>query len=348
MTTALIRPFDPATAPRPALLDYHDLQLSTGRVDRPGERPQSFEAALERLRVTLPGRGPAAFWAAYEEDRLVGLAEVNFPADENAHLALAEIRVHPGNRRRGTGSALLGAALPEIAARGRTLVAGWGVTEGGAGSAWADRLGFRRVHRDLVQALDLREADRERWRCPDPDGYRLVAWAGAAPPELLDSLAHARNAIRDAPVEDSSYTDPRWTPERVRAHEDRLRADGVEQRVVAAVHEAGGEVVGLTELLLLADRPHEGLQGDTAVLAGHRGRGLGRQVKAAMLRRLVTERPAVHRILTSTATDNAFMIEVNLSVGFRTVRRMVDVEAGVAALMLLLRADPTAQCRSFD
>jgi mycothiol synthase len=333
VTKALIRRFDPDTVARSVLLDYHDLMLSTGQVDRPGEQPQSFEAALERLRVTLPGRGPAARWAAYEQDRLVGLAEVNFPDQENAHIALTEVRVHPGHRRRGTGTALLRAALPEIDDRGRSVVVGWGVTVGGAGSAWATRLGFRPVHADVLQVLDLHTVDRERWRLPEPERYRLVEWIGSAPAGLLESAARAWNAIQDQPPDDASYSVPGWTAERIRAHEQQLRDDGIEQRVVVAVDRSDGEVVGLTELLVLADRPSEGLQGETAVVAGHRGRGLGRQVKAAMLRRLVVDRPDMRRILTSTAADNTFMIAVNLGVGFRTVRRMIDVEAEVVRLL---------------
>jgi RimJ/RimL family protein N-acetyltransferase len=128
--------------------------------------------------------------------------------------------------------------------------------------------------------------------------------------------------------------------DRVRAHEQDLRERGVEQRVVVAVHEATGTVVGLTELELHPNPPDLGFQNDTAVSAAHRGHGLGRFIKAAMVRWLVEERPTIRRIGTSTAADNTFMISVNHQIGFRTVRSMIDVEADLDGLAAYLLRSP--------
>ncbi|PSL53616.1 hypothetical protein B0I31_10863 [Saccharothrix carnea] len=51
---------------------------------------------------------------------------------------------------------------------------------------------------------------------------------------------------------------PQWTVERVPENEAEPRAEDVEQRVVAAVDEATGEVVGLTEVAGVRNRPGEG------------------------------------------------------------------------------------------
>lgn len=327
-----IRPFNAAEA-RPAdLVDYHELVLATGRVDRPGERPQSLDAVVGRLSVSAPGRGPCQHWAAYRQGRLIGMSEVAFPDAENDRIAMVEIRVHPELRRLGTGTGLLRAMLPTILARGRTVVAGWGVTEGGAGACWATARGFRLVHHDILQVLDLRTVDRSLWDCATPAEYRLAEWCGAAPAELIDSLAITRGAIADMPTEDSTYSLPSWTPARIRAEEQSMRSDGTEQRTVVVVRTVDATVAAFTELIILAARPTEALQRDTAVLTEHRGRGLGRLVKSAMLRRLAIERPAIDRILTSTAASNLHMINVNLGVGFQTVRKMVDVEADALEL----------------
>jgi mycothiol synthase len=153
-----------------------------------------------------------------------------------------------------------------------------------------------------------------------PSCYRLARWTGAAPAALVESYAEARAAIHDAPAADSTFRHPSWTVGRVRAHERDLCDRGVEQRVVVAVHEATRAVVGLTELELHPNPPDLGFQSDTAVSAAHRGHGLGRFMKAAMVRWLVEERPAVRRIGTSTAADNTSMIAVNHQTGYRTVR----------------------------
>jgi ribosomal protein S18 acetylase RimI-like enzyme len=301
-------------------------------VDRPDEETPPFEAAVGRLLTPLTARGPEQFWCVRVDGHLVGMATVGFPDDENGALAMTDIRVHPDHRRRGIGTALLRAALPTMRERHRATVAGWGVTAGGAGSRWAETLGFRVVHHDVLQVLDLGQSDPERWDTGAPAGYRIARWAGSAPDDLLVSYARARVAIHDAPSEDTSYRDPQWTPERVREAEADLRRRRIEQRVVVGVHETTGEVAGLTEVELHDTRPDFAYQGDTAVLPSHRGRRIGTWIKSHMIQWLRYERPAVRRIGTSTAASNTHMIRINHELGFETLRRMVDVEAEVAAL----------------
>ena len=60
---------------------------------------------------------------------------------------------------------------------------------------------------------------------------------------------------------------------------------------VGVRHDATGELVGLTELYLPADRPWMAFQGDTGVRPDHRGHGLGAWMKAVNHLRLADERP---------------------------------------------------------
>jgi mycothiol synthase len=101
---------------------------------------------------------------------------------------------------------------------------------------------------------------------------------------------------------------------------------------VVAVHAATGAVAGLTDLELHPTRQDLGYQQYTVVVAGHRGHGLGRCVKSAMVRWIVDERPQITRIGTSTAAGNVHMIRVNHQIGFKTTRSMIDVEAEIDAL----------------
>jgi GNAT superfamily N-acetyltransferase len=330
--SAEISSFSPELASGQDLLDYHELVLATGRVDRPDEQPPPYEATTGRLTTGWTGRGPEVFWAARRNGRLIGLAIVGFPEDENRGLAMTDIRVHPDVRRHGIGTALLRAALPTMRQRGRTVLASWGLTEGGAGPKWAEALGFRVVHHDVIQMLDIAATDPDLWQVDAPPGYRLARWVSTAPEELVESYAIARTAIHDAPAEDQTYQAPMWTPERVRAAEEDLRRREVEQRVTVAVHEATGTVAGLTEIEIHAIRKDFAYQSDTAVLAAHRGRGLGRFIKAGMVRWLRQQRPEITRLGTSTAADNVHMIRVNHQIGFTTLRSMVDVEAEVELL----------------
>jgi GNAT superfamily N-acetyltransferase len=245
---------------------------------------------------------------------------------------MLEVRVHPDSRRRGIGTALLRAMIPTVTQRGRTIIAGTGVTDGGCGFRWATDLGFHVVHRMVLQELALATVDRSLWNVPAPPGYRLTRWTGAVPNDLIVSYARARTAIHDAPSGDWSHRLPAWTPELVRRAEADLRERNVEQRVVAAVHEHTGTTAGLTEIQLYPHRADLAFQHDTAVLAEHRGHGLGRWIKAHMNTWLTAERPALTHVRTSTAADNVHMIRVNTQLGYAIIRKMVTVEVETKTL----------------
>lgn len=67
----------------------------------------------------------------------------------------------------------------------------------------------------------------------------------------------------------------------------------------------------------------------TVVLA-HRGHGLGRCLKAHMLRSLLAELPEINRIFTNVNAGNDHMIRVNRQVGFTTTGTTVAVRAVIA------------------
>ncbi|MEJ2854118.1 MULTISPECIES: GNAT family N-acetyltransferase [unclassified Saccharothrix] len=296
----------------------------------PGPRP-SVDAAVWRLRNPFTGIGPAVHWVARSGGEVVGVAVAHFPDQENTSTALIAITVHPDHRMRGAGTALLRAVEAEAVARGRTSLEAWQVDAGGPGETWALARGFRVLRRSVLQDLDVAHA---RTDAPVPPGYRLRRWAGIAPADLVESYARARNAIADSPLGEAEFEHPDWTVERVREEEADQREQGVEQFVVVAVHEDSGEVVGLTEVERRPSAPTWLMQRDTAVVAAHRGRGLGVAVKADLLRWVLAERPEVEAVATMTGSDNHHMQRVNHALGYRDsgtwlfVRREVEGPRG--------------------
>ncbi|MEU4805464.1 GNAT family N-acetyltransferase [Actinosynnema sp. NPDC023587] len=316
----------------------HRVMLARQLTDRPDEPRLGYESCVGRLRTPFPGFGPVRHWAARVDGEVVGLATVHFAEAANSHLGLTDVVVHPESRRRGIGTALLRALLPDLRARHRTAVEGWQVTRGGDGEAWASALGFRTVYTSLLQSLPVPEVDPDLWDVEDPPGYRLERWRGASPEHLLPSYLGARAAIHDVPVDDLGVPSPRWTAELVRHHEADLRGRGVELLGVVAVHEESGAVVGVTEIEVHPHRPHLPFQRDTAVVAAHRGRGLGRWMKADMIHWLLDDFPDVEGVHTATGAENTHMSRVNLSLGFTTVRTMLAVRRGVGELESALAA----------
>jgi mycothiol synthase len=328
----VLDPLDPHRAGEAELTAFHEVTAASQRADPLVENPVTYENLLTRLRTPFAGFGDVRHWLARRDGRVVGVATLMFLAEEeNSHLVLGEVVVHPERRRQGIGTAVLRALLPEMAER--EVVEGFEVAAGGAGEAWAASLGFRRTNATILQRLRFADVDPALWDVPVPDGYRVRRWTGSAPEELVESYARAKAAIHDAPRGESAFRPPEWTVDRVRAAETAHREREVEERVVVAVHEVSGEVVGLTQLELDPRRPTWGRQGDTAVLAAHRGRGLGRVIKARLLRWLVADGPDLRDVFTGTSADNVHMARVNHALGFTTVRSTIEVTRTVAGLL---------------
>lgn len=322
----------PRQAPPEHLRDYFELACAAFAVDRPDAPPPSYEQMVARISQPPSEIGEYRFWAARGDGALLGVAIVWLPAAANGSVAVVDLRVAPGVRRRGIGTELLKTILPELRELGREVVTAQGVTVGGDGEKWAEFAGFRKVQRFVIQTLFVEEVDPARWSLPVPDGYITVRWISEAPEDLLASLADAYGAMHDAPTGDMTYQEPEWTPDLIRASEASARDRGGELRTVAAVHVETGQVAGLTQVELHPGMPDYGMQLDTAVVAAHRGRRLGIAIKADMMRWLMADKPELRRIATNIAADNPHMGRVNEAIGYRTTREMVDVELETEAL----------------
>ncbi len=118
----------------------------------------------------------------------------------------------------------------------------------------------------------------------------------------------------------------------MREEEARSAAAGESMHHVVALDEATGAVAALTGVLVMPPRVDLVWQRDTAVVGDFRGRGLGRAVKAAMMRTLLAEHPGLGRVVTSTAAHNAAMIRVNERIGYAPYAEIGVFEASVAQL----------------
>jgi mycothiol synthase len=336
MSAVTFAPFDPDRAADEEFRAYYDLVMANHAVERAEMVPTSFEAYVARLRTMRSGVDPGYLWLAKEDGTIVAAAVLEFSLEENTHLAFVEIMVHPDRRREGIGTEFLKVTLAEARAAGRTRVMGLNVRAGNAGEPWAARVGFQPGLPYALQQLEIADVDRSLWDVPTPAGYRLVSWSGPAPEEIIASYAEARHAINDAVLDGLTWEAPDWTPERIRLEEaERAAADQV-QYVAVAIHEASAKVGAITQLFIRNPQPTKGFQMDTAVVREHRGHGLGRAIKATMLRRLSEERPELQVITTQTA-DPVHMAGINLALGYRTLWTHSCVESDLDALERALK-----------
>ncbi len=296
-----IREVDTSTAPDDELLALHALEEACAP---PGVPFRSPELSLANYRYS--SAKIRRHYVAEEDGMLVGAAALTVHGPAFVYVDLAVLARF---RRQGIGTALLEQLRAAARDTGASSFFGHHWNDEGAG--FAVHVGARDDHRDVRATLVLRSAE-----LPEPvvpAGWRLVTWVGAAPEDLLESYARARDAINDAPMPEGSVA-PTITAQDVREQEESAAKRGREVRATVAIDDRN-EVAGFTDLRVTPGDTAASTD-DTAVAAWARGRGIGRAVKVESLRRLQADRPEVETVSTMNAEHNAAMRHINTSVGF--------------------------------
>ncbi|HEX5740348.1 MAG TPA: GNAT family N-acetyltransferase [Pilimelia sp.] len=331
----LLREWDARTAPESeieALLAMLNAVLATDQPADPLWRNVLFRECITEL---MPGQRRQAWVARDDAGLLTGHVSMLLMGDTG----VLELVVDPVHRGHGLGRRLLGQAVRWAHGQGYASV---GVEVPGDTPTvdFYARLGFRRAYAEVRSILDLTSVD---WLALGEmasgigSGYRLAYHAGGPPEELLASYtlakAEMRNADEDGELDlrPSSY-DARRLAESIAC----LRRRGLSPHIVVAIHERTGEVAGLTEVVVPAQRPCRADQYDTVVVPDHRGYGIDRAMKARMLFELRAAEPGVREVQTWNAPDDHHLLKINSELGFRTDRLWLEYEAEMADLVARL------------
>ena len=119
---------------------------------------------------------------------------------------------------------------------------------------------------------------------------------------------------------------------------DRALVESGRVRWTLLVRDPAGTCVGGTEVTYEPWEPAVVHQQNTGIDPAHRGVGLAKWAKAAMLRRLRAERPEAQVVRTDNAFSNAAMLAINDALGFTVTRTRTEWQAGVEAVRHALDA----------
>ncbi len=259
----------------------------------------------------------------------------------DAHVMECDVLVRRDQRRRGVGARLLSTICDETRKEGRSLLT-WSTFESvAAGEAFSRRVGARVARVNRTSELSLAEVDWavvESWTTAERArglGYRLEVVEGVFPEHLLEDAVTLHHIMQTAPREDLEVGDVSVDADFV-ANLDQALLDANRGRWTILVRNPAGACVGGTEVTFEPGDDGFAVQQNTGIDPAHRGLGLAKWAKAAMLRRIRHQRPAVRHIRTDNAFSNGPMLAINDALGFKVVSTRTEWQAEVIDLVRTL------------
>ena len=263
--------------------------------------------------------------------------------EHNQHLAQFDITVLPELRHRGIARQLL-AVVADVAHREqRRLLLTTTDAAIPAGAAFLKRLGAQIGIATHTNQLTLSDLNRELIRRWQEDAhqrgsvYEIGTWDGPYPQEALAGMVALRAVMNTAPRDDLEVEDVHWTEAQLRQIETTLAQHRPSGGRCTSAIDKPALIVGYTEVFWNARQPETLQQGDTGVSPAHRHHGLGRWLKAAMLEKVLRERPQVQRIRTGNADSNAAMLSINRELGFKPYKSWTTWQIGLDEVLAYLR-----------
>jgi len=260
---------------------------------------------------------------------ILGVGMMEMPLRDNTRSAEVTVAVHPEQRRRGVGTAIVEAMTAHARERGRLVFNSivdvpLDRAADHPSSFFAPKVGFEpmlsgnirhlRVPMDAARTGQLRA---EVARARDAEHYRVLTFEAPWPAEYLeDQCALFQCMSTDEPHGDQGHEEEIWDAERVGENDALRLARGARYLIAVSQHVDSGRLVACTELAIGADSPGQAFQMLTVVRPEHRGHRLGLAVKLANVEELAQRAPEVRVIITGNASVNAPMIAVNEMMGF--------------------------------
>ena len=283
-------------------------------------------------------------WLAWnpEHTQAVGVGEVEvYRTEDNQHMAFFDIYVLPELRRQGLGRELLATLMPVVTDNQRRLMMASTYHNIPAGEAFMQRLGGTRGLEQRLNQLRLSELDRgwvEKWSAAERyPGYELGLWEGSFQEEQMETITELFRLTNEAPREQLDYEDRQITVEQVRDMERYQLARGHQRWTMYIIDHVSGRFAGFTEVLWNPNRPDMLTQGFTGVHPDFRGHSLGRWLKAAMIDKVLRERPQVKIVRTGNANSNVPMLKINTEMGFKLAQAATIWQVETEKVLAYLR-----------
>lgn len=327
-----LRMFDPETATENDFikrLEFHNLETQEASPDDP---PNTLERSVTTAKNwKLAESITIEVWQLCLDDAVIAELMLNFDSskEENTHLFDFQLHVLQPYRMKGYSKLLLPKLVNFANKYNCRLGQSYTTSRIAAGQEFAEHLNANKGLDESVGQLVLDKLDVsliQNWLDEAKiakQNFEIGFWGNVYPEEDIQKIAELFDVMNTAPKENLDKEDSKTKPERLRENEALLNAQSDERKVLYIRHKESGELVGFTETYWEAETPEVLYQCSTGVLPQFRGNKLGKWLKAAMIQKIIREKPNVKVIRTENATSNVPMLAINAALGFEPYESIV-------------------------
>lgn len=340
-TAWAIVPFKPKETPREVWTAYHAFRRIRRDEAYPGD-PMTPDDVAEASMLHDDPFSESDDGLAMVDGRVVasmysGWAKPGSPGYEsNRRFIWAGLHVIAPYRRQGIATAWFRRVLETMTAHDHTTLNLW--TAWPDGHAFLKWLGAAEKSVGAENRLDLGEVDWDmvdRWI--DEGGRKSPAtrvdlYTHRLPEPLWPAFCASASAMLNTmPFDDLDHGEIVMTPEGLADLYKRWDAQDESHHVILA-YEPDGSISAITDVNYDPVHPDRIHQMFTGVRPDCRGRGLGKLIKARMLRYLHATYPDARWVITGNANSNDPMLAINRQLGFKAHRTGSSYQLGRDAL----------------
>jgi len=293
----------------------------------------------------VPGYLEVRFWCLWNEthEDIIGEGSlVLIRTGDNQHLAQFDISVLPEFRQKGRARRLLRQIVAAAEADNRRLLITSTYHRVPGGEAFMARMGAKPglpIHINQLRLSELDQGLLDSWLERGEahlSEFELGLWDGPYPEDQLEAISSLLELTNQQPFGEIEIEDMHMTPAQLRQAEQQLFARGSTRWTYYLIEKASAKFAGFTETTWNPNRPEILNQDMTGVFPEFRNQGLGRWLKAAMLAKVLRERPQIKFVRTGNADVNEPMLKINTELGFKPYMASIIWQAEISRIRAYL------------
>lgn len=319
-----IEEFDIAKTAETGLKEYHEFFMELLSEVRPDDPPRPYDKFKQQL-LNVAADIKYKRWFIRVKGKIAsyGLL-ILYLEGENTHIVDADIYTLPEYRKRGLAKQMLKKLYDYCREHDLTIMEFSTFSTTPAGSLFLKKIAAKLSKKENVYQLQLENVSdqllrnwisRAQIRASD---YQLEFWENETSREKLTDYVELYNDfVNSEPTGTLDYAEEDFDVEHIQDEIAVNQKRGWKHWILLARHIRTGKLTGFTEVIYTGFDKTLILQYGTGVLKDHRNKGLGRWLKANMIKLIRQKLPSVKRIRSHNATTNKAMTRINEELGFK-------------------------------